>query len=47
VYGISIGIINTSLYTIAVMMALVTTLVTPPALKYLYKKHKHETRRET
>ena len=42
VYGISIGLIDTSLYTIAVMMALVTTLVTPPALKYLYKKHKQE-----
>jgi Kef-type K+ transport system membrane component KefB len=35
--GLSLGVIENSVYAVVVSMAIVTTLVAPPMLKYAYR----------
>lgn len=39
VYGITSGIIQIPLYSVAVLTALITTIVTPPLISHFYKKN--------
>jgi Kef-type K+ transport system membrane component KefB len=40
--GLDLGVISTTLFTMMVLMALVTTLMTTPLLEWLYPKSRLE-----